>query len=258
MERPDGLTPLGRLAGWPNFRRICGRPPVFVVEDHRAVQQVAWAAQRQGVFGGAVPLLLRFDAHPDMGERPRPWDWEKSRMTDLDAVASLVNDQRTDDGGWVMAAMQLGLAQDVATFFVHDYHRFPYDSEPFIDHTGATHRLWTFANLREHLDGKHARLSRGADAAIDSAPAHWVDIDLDFATRRICDETGAIRTWDESDWAAEFGEREVEWFAACLSRASLVTIATEPEFCGGLGGVGRIAEAFKSRFAGSGEWFATL
>ncbi len=243
MTKPDALTPLGALCRYAGFERIHRDPPVVVTMDHRAVLVAAWAARRQGLFGAEPPLLVRFDAHPDMGERPRPWAWEHARMTDLDSALAIANGQRSDDGGWAISAMQFGLCRDVATFFVHDYHRFPGDDGAYDDHLGTEHHLYTFGGIRE------MRNSRAADAvagAIATRPV-WFDIDLDFATRR--GEDDSVRIWSEEDWALEFDDDALAFVAQVAERAALVTVATEPWFCGGLGACGAIAEGLKAAMA---------
>lgn len=239
----EGLTPLGRLGQYMNFRRLFSEPPVIVTEDHRAVLVAAWAAQREARFGGIAPLLVRLDAHPDLGEKPRDWQYEKACLSDLDAVHSIVNDQRHDDGGWVISAMQFGLAADVITCFVHDYHRFPGDNGTYTDHEGTSHRLRTSPTLVDH-------------PSIRTAPALWLDIDLDFATARL--EDGTCRLWNASEWDEYLGGDGLALLSQWFRRAALVTVATEPEFCGGLMASARIAEELKSRLLTHGDWLGKL
>jgi len=234
----DGRTPLGRLCQYANFERLHDAPPVVATMDHRVVVAVAWAAMRQGILDAAnPPLLVRFDAHPDMGERPLAWADEKARMTDLDSVLAACNAHRHDDGGWAVAAMQLGLCGDMATFFLHDYHRFPGDDGEYEDHEGSSHRMHAFASVREMLDRGATRARALQDAMVTRSL--WIDIDLDFATRRAVDDS--VRAWSDDDWRAEFGARELAWLGDALARASLVTIALEPWFCGGVEACGKIA-----------------
>ncbi|MCB2155455.1 hypothetical protein KQI84_11265 [bacterium] len=246
--RPEGLTPLGRLSQYMNFRRVCDEPPTMAMEDHRAVLVAAWAAQQQGLFGEEPPLLFRFDAHPDVGERPRPWAHEAAQLTDLDSVHAVANDQRHDDGGWVISALQFGLAADVATFFVHDYHRFPGDDGAYTDHRDRRHEMWSYSTLSEWKAGLDAdsakawRLQARLDRALRTGSL-WVDFDLDFATAREDDD--AIRLWTEEEWSAAFGRSELEILAKALAGANLVTIASEPVFCLGLKGAGTVAERLK-------------
>lgn len=245
----EGLRPLGRLCQYMNYWRIHERPPVVVTMDHRASLVTAWAAAREGLFHGRAPLLLRLDAHPDMGESPRPWAHEAALLTDLDAVHALVNDQRHDDGGWVNGAMEFGLAGDVVTCFVHEYHRFPGDDRPQVDHRGDKHHIAIFESLKAFLD---AATGEWHDADVPL----WLDLDLDFATRRLEDDSIAL--WTDADWHAEFPPQVVKFFVQALRRAALVTIATEPEFCGGLAACGETAERLKQCFASEGDWFARL
>lgn len=262
-------TPLGCVAQAMNFQCLrAADPPVLATLDHRAVLLVAWAAQRQGLFDADdPPLLVRLDAHPDMGERPRPWAMERPLLTDTDAVMALANDQRSDDGGWAITAMQWGLARDVATFFVHDYHRFPGDDGAYTDHRGIEHRLWTYASFaawREALargSRKAESLARelGLDGDTPAPPRRrlWVDIDLDFATRRDGDDE-RIREWTAQDWADELGGAVGEPLAHALRHATLVTLALEPWFCGGMGAAGRLADGLKAATRRWGPWFEQL
>ncbi len=255
---PDGLSPLGRVAQCMNFERIADAPPTLVTMDHRAVLVAAWAAKLERRFGDRAPLLVRLDAHPDMGEKPRPWVCEKNQLTDIDSVHAIVNATRHDDGGWVMAGMQYGLAGDVVTFFVHDYHRYPGDAGPLLDHEGATHRLWTYPSVRDLLDQPSSR-RRHADLRERLANIEeplWFDIDLDFATNRM--EDGTPIPWNEEEWDLLLDAESRALLACCLRRASLVTIALEPWFCGGLGACGKIATNLKRAFAPHGDWFSGL
>jgi hypothetical protein len=249
-----------------NYWRIHDQPPVLATMDHRAVLVAAWAAREQGLFGAAPPLLLRLDAHPDFGEKPRPWAHERSQLTDLDSVHAVVNDQRHDDGGWVVSALQFGLARDVVSLFVHDYHRFPGDDDSYTDHTGTEHELATFPGIAamQRAAESSRRLGRIFGSAgycpeagwSPEGRALWVDIDLDFATRRSASDE--VSVWTAEDWAREFDAPHAAFLAGALSRAALVTIATEPEFCGGHGAVGEIADALKRVFAPHGAWFGKL
>ncbi len=239
MTKPDALTPLGALGRYANFERIHNDPPAIVTMDHRAVLVAAWAARKQGFFGDEPPLLVRFDAHPDMGEKPRPWAWECSQLKDIDNTLAIANSQRSDDGGWVISAMQFGLCGDVISCFVHDYHRFPGDDGTYEDHRGNHHRLRTFSSLKEAMLSGHADRIR---AALASRPV-WFDIDLDFATRR--EEDDSVRVWNENDWLMEFSGESSALLSDIIRHAALVTIATEPWFCGGLSACGRIAADLK-------------
>jgi hypothetical protein len=244
-----------------NFRPLHDTPPVLVTEDHRAVLVAGWAAHRQGLFGTQAPLLVRFDAHLDFGERPRHWTWERAQLTDLDTVHALANDQRHDDGGWTLTAMQWGLVADMATAFVHDYHRFPGDCGPYTDHRGIGHQLATWDDLatlaREpHRNPAVESLRRELlDTGEPSRPL-WLDIDLDFATRRV--DSGEPTPWTPAEWDQHLGPDAVALLASWFRRASLVTIATEPSFCGGLEACGRIAGELSRRLAPHGDWLRTI
>lgn len=267
---PNIPTPLRRVAQAMNFQCLReAAPPVFVTMDHRAVLVAGWAAHRQGLFDPAAPpLLVRLDAHLDMGERPRPWAMERRQLTDLDAVHALANDQRHDDGGWVITAMQWGLVSDVATFFVHDYHRFPGDDAAYPDHTTAEHRLWTYGSLSD-WQAARARGARkaatlaselGLDGEAPAAPRRplWVDIDLDFATRRAGDDS--VSEWTAADWEAELGPASPggDALGHALRHATLVTLSLEPWFCGGMGAAGRLSEGLSAATARWGDWFSGL
>jgi hypothetical protein len=256
----DGLTPLGRLGQYMNFWRIHDEPPVLVTMDHRAVLVAAWAARRQGLFGAAMPLLVRFDAHLDLGERPRPWAWEAAQLTDLDAVHAMVNDQRLDDGGWVNAAMQFGLAGDVATLGVHDEQRLPTDNDACTDHLGRAHELATFPTLGalREAAGRSRRVASLWERINEGAATEplWLDFDLDFATRRLDDTR--VRPWTAGEWQVAFPEQDVGLLARLIGRARLVTIATEPEFCGGHGAVGVIAGDLRALLEPHGPWLERL
>ncbi len=213
---------------------------MLVTMDHRAVLVAAWAALQQGVFKEEA-LLLRLDAHPDMGERPRPWEYEKSLLTDLDSVSAIVNATRLDDGGWVIPALQWGFAKNVYSAFVHQYHRFPGDCSPYKDHLGTLHTLYTSSGCQEVL----ARFQH----AVDCEPnrPRWVDVDLDFATTRL--QNGNPRPWTNAEWEEQFPPEALQQFAAFAQSANLITISLEPWFCGGVEACGKIAREFQARLS---------
>ena len=245
----SALKPLGRVARLANFRPVGTEPPAIATEDHRAVLVAAWAARQQGLFGDDSPLLVRLDAHPDLGEKPRPWAWEQSLLRTVEDVLAVANMQRPDDGGWACSAMQFGLSRGVATFFLHDYHRFPGDDGDYTTHDGRDCELWSFASIAQFLRRESRKAAR-LHAAIERGPV-WLDIDLDFATTR--DADGRPLPWTEEDWRAAFPPGARAWLAEVVERAALVTIASEPEFCGGWRGVARVVDGLrKVSPAGSG------
>lgn len=264
--RPEGLTPLGRLSQYMNFRRIRDDPPVVVTTDHRAVLVAGWAAREQGFFRGEMPALVRLDAHPDAGERPRPWSSERAALTDLDEVHAIANAQRHDDGGWLIAAFQFQLARQSLNLFVHDVHRFPGDNDPYQDDFGVDHPMATFESIYDFLESTASshRTKRFAHSIgyeldtgwTDKGPPLWVDIDLDFATHPVSE--GQIPPWSDEDWERSFFPTAVDFLAGAFERAALVTIATEPEFCGGLEACGKIARRLKAAIGSRGQWLERL
>lgn len=236
---PDGLTPLGRLGQLANYRVASRDPWTLVFEDHRSSLVAAWAAWRQGVLGGRAPVLIRFDAHLDLGERPRPWAWERDLAGTLDDAVAIANSQRHDDGGWAATALQWGQAAAMATFFVHEYHRFPGDSTPYLAHDGRRVPMWTFGDLAGARDEAPHRWERFLESVEDPGTPLWLDIDMDFATRRDGD---TVTPWTDEDWEDELGGEAADLLRGWFARASLVTIATEPDFTGGLKAVGTVAE----------------
>lgn len=247
MKSPH-LTPLDAAARSMLFARVGDDPPTLLTQEHRTALVAGWAAGRSGLFGGEPPLLARFDAHLDFGERPRDWAGEIGRLTTLESVMAEANAQREDDGGWAMTAMQWGLAGDMATFFVDAAHRFPLDNAPFDDFRGGRHRLWTYGSLAEWLDDPAPRAAALREA-LATRPL-WLDIDLDFAT--ICDDDQPDpprpTPWGEAEWKAAFPDPARELLLDWTRRARLITLATEPEFCGGLAHVGQIAHGLRQHF----------
>lgn len=268
-EKPEGLRPLGKACQAMNFQLIHESPPTIVTMDHRGVLVPAWAAQVDGIFpkiksssskiqnslnpfcGNKAPLLLRWDAHPDLGEKPRPWAWEKSLLKDLDAVTSITNRQRHDDGGWVISAMQFGLAGDVLSGGVHEYHRFDGDSEPYEDHKGQRHFLKTTSRLSCLLKEFDRYCEKfGEPECI------WFDIDLDFATNRFEDDS--VLAWSEDEWKENFPDDELKRWAEILNRSSLITLSLEPWFCGGVEPCGFLAGELMRTFQDHTEVFLRI
>ena len=245
----SGITPLGKLSQAMNFQRLpCPRIPTLVTLDHRAVLVAAWAALQEELFS-SVPDLFRLDAHLDMGEKPRPWQYEESLLTNLDAVQNVVNSTRVDDGGWVIPAIQWGFCRHVYSGCIHEYHRFPGDNGTLRDYRGGEHHL----NTESSLSGL---LQRYAQSRHSSVPL-WVDIDLDFATTRQPD--GSVTVWTEQEWDAQFPSEVAHQFAELIhTRAALVTIALEPWFCGGVYACGLIAREFEHRMKSHTDVFNGL
>lgn len=252
-----------------NFVIADSRPPVVFVLHHRAVLAAIWAAIKEGIFN-PLPLLFRFDAHEDIGHEIVN-DWEAIKSIDnIDDFLREIDKLRHDNGGWVKAAMELGLVGDVVTFYVPvDYPTSykvddtKYMNHTYKDHFGSEHRIFTFNRICEisdtpqHISKREKLIAFFEEIALDPQvlkfkhrPPLWFDIDLDFAMN------DNRLPWDNKKFNEEFQDTRVSNFVKYLLRnAGLITIAIEPCYAGGFKGVAHILGNLRRIFGGTGISF---
>lgn len=222
-----------------------------------------WAAHQDRIYTNP-PFLLRLDAHEDFVEE-RSVDYERSKdIKNLEDCLLFANALSSDDGGWVEAVVKMDLVQDVLTLGIEQPET-PYRS--VTDLKAQTHRIgavpWDFSSgvsedvrkLLHDAAGHSGLLKREGP----SAPL-WVDIDLDFAVCDFRNEHTRIR--DRHDLRRWFGTPLAQFGIGsdanvgglvehALKNASLVTIATEPSFCGGHSKVAQAIDVLEGQLSGA-------
>jgi len=284
------LTFLQQISNSMNYQCYHSEPPLYQVQDHRAVIPVAWAAHKDEVFT-EPPLLIRFDAHLDMAAIGTPLASNDVKVIDdfgsIDEVLTYSNkEMRSDDGDWVLYAMEMGLAGDVITFYLNDDNRSNGVTE-HTDHLGHNHKIFNFGRISSLLShmGNLVDTARSSDFkplwdTLNWDPSYgwpdedekwkdiWFDIDLDFAIHNLGNDFGGM-AWREQDFFDEFvkpvqiplhhdyKESTVELFVHdMLMHAKLFSLATEPSFSCGLEGVSHILTELNYVFGKYGDWFS--
>lgn len=264
------LDKLGAFFGF-DVRRSNGRVCV-TTQEHRAVVAAAWAARQDKLFT-SPPFLFRLDAHEDAdADFDDVCDEQSKRITNIEDAVLFANAMNRNDSGWLDAVLQLGWVGDTACAYLQ------YSSDQESDVTdvhGKDHWTMSFAGLAARLnkavttsDRKRSPTDRilnriyevaqegirpVADPEKRERPTPlWVDIDLDFATMDV--KTRPIRPWPLDRFRNELAIPIVkdagllvgEFIHGLLNSAQLITIATEPSFCGGLAGASSILASLRS------------
>jgi len=235
----------------------------FIHEDHRWVLPVIHDAQVKEILPKPCTIII-FDAHHDASDPICPEDIRELRKSGFDTsdlIDLCKNKLKKMDDDWLKAGMELGLIDDVVIFGVDNY----FDKEKlreYEDHCGVKHRIEMIQSIISELSDNQGDLNDLARSkelcglwdilGWEYSPEHGfmfsddkksilLDIDLDcFAV-----------FWREYHfpWPHEVFENEFfrpsqhsttsGWNAAkfleeFISRAALITIAEEPDFCGGI------------------------
>jgi len=237
-------------------REVFGTP-VVIFRDHRWTLPAIACAAKHGLIG-LPAVVVTFDRHrdsliPEHGlEELARWKKDRGGMDALaDIVANLLS-PRDDD--WIVAGMAAGLVSDVLQFRTGDD-----DLEPvtrFIDNEGVAHRIFHAGTFGRELtykgmlaDDDHPAAREGAWEAVGWDPVSCtvsggrslvLDVDLDCFT--IAWETYVV-PFSPEIWRGEFhaprssryGDAIVpaEVFEGIVRASGIVTVATEPAFCGG-------------------------
>lgn len=248
----------------------------YIHRDHRWVLPIIHQAQQCGTIPTPVDLAM-FDAHHDALEPrclPRIQEIRNASPTTDTLIDLCRNHLSQQDDDWLLAAMHLGLVGNAVIFGVHEcgLSKFPLS---FRDAVGAEHcveimglpgrelqyqgRLSDIARRREHertwgvlgwcrpMDGIFS-IRRDSKLILD------FDLDCFVVPWR-----EYYFPWPEEVWSREFCEPSHYFttdglsgrdFVSQLAASSgLITIATEPNHCGGEQKAALIlADAFKYFF----------
>ncbi len=244
---------------YPNPVQTVGETPMVLFRDHRWTLPLVALAAEQGLI--ALPAtLVSFDRHRDAlepvnGIEPLVNHCRGARnLRELIELVCVQLSPRDDD--WVTAGMELGLIGDTIQFSSNpDMNAHEEPVAEYTDGVGSAHRMF-------RLGRPHVELSfKGALADPESRPAQrglwersgWnpaghrfsapylLDFDLDYWTI----------SWDTYTFPFPEAVFEGEFTAACQSPYApsfpvsrffgdlirgtpLVTVAMEPDFCGGV------------------------
>jgi len=266
---------LGDLKDVDELREIqLGKCKCFVHKEHRWVLSIIYHAQGRGLLPRPCTLVM-FDAHHDS---KRPACMERIRRIraagiTFDELVSLCKDSLSPlDDDWVMAGMELGLISDAVIFAGADL---PAMEVPrrFTDHVGDVHRielaalpgrelqyqgrlsdvarkkclseLWSILGWRHApADGFAFAQKTGQillDFDLDCFVVHWKEYYFPWPDEVFCNEFYRV-----SDYSSTKGWSGKRFLDGLVHRAAVVTVAMEPNHCGGedkaqiiLGKVGR-------------------
>lgn len=270
LTRPEGYSNmdlLGLCAGYEVNAQDNNRW-VVVHQEHRMVVPAIWASRTDGPLS-TPPLLLRLDAHEDFEEEHRDYRADREHLRNIEDCLLFANSLPADDGGWVEAPVMMGWVDDVLTLGVQDSH------EPMRRVTDVDGRVHVVANVPWDLscgpdDNVSAvlrrfagRLARRSDEHAGDSPI-WLDIDLDFAVAILAEGRLRVRggcemgRWFDTPLAALGGPDGMDLGSLverAISVATLVTIATEPSFCGGHAAVSQVVEVLEQLLSNDGNIF---
>lgn len=260
---------------YPNSPQQVSGTPAAVFRDHRWTLPAIFAAAEAGLL--TLPVtVVSFDRHRDSLAPADPALLAAFRnnggMEDLTALVRDVLSPRDDD--WITAGMELGIISDVVQFAVDDL-RAEETAETYTDATGTIHRLFRLGRPGGELSWKGAL----ADHAHPSAAAGlWDTLGWDAMSRSLRPPGGLVLdidldaftfSWErytfpytpeiwEGEYlrpvqsAAEGAYTAADFVRTLAVEAALVTIATEPGFCGGAANArGILEDANRHLFGGA-------
>jgi len=235
--------------------------PGFIHRDHRWVLPlIAWA-QAKGHISRPSTLVM-FDRHHDAAPTIARNSAEGTQLlrrcrneSNLADFISLCADHLTkNDGDWVKAGMDSGVIGDAVVFGVSDH--FGMDRF-YVDIDGQRHALWLLSHVGDELAYQGKLTDRAYtdhykelwnilawDPGTFRTPKQrWIlDFDLDYFAVDAGD-LGVVFPWPEKAYRSQFFQpcnaRYVEGWTARMfldeifARCGLLTIAREPDYCGG-------------------------
>lgn len=250
MNPPD----LKEIGDWMNFRcrEVTHGKWVVLTEDHRGVLPVIALALQKELFA-APPTLLRLDRHADYEDDPQMCLFHGSDCTDY---LRNITDTKVhgDDSTWLRVAVHAGYIGNAGTWYVDEHEPRPAHVEMDKEssqksYDGTSHSLWFTGKLSDWLQRFHSgdtdtqAMALGCNltaagsgtTAVDGAEV-WLDLDLDFAatTDNHASATCGSTAWSEADFNAELvGSHAATTLKPFIKSAKLITISTEPVYCGG-------------------------
>lgn len=207
---------------------LAGRGPArgYLFDAHRLALP-CW-----GLHPGAPAVLVTFDRHFDLAPPKRAP--ARTDAAALDAWARTELDERNIDH--ILAAAEAGLISDVIAI-ARAWPEGAVRTPAWVSRDGVTHRLFTAPTLDRLLD------DRAALAALEGAPATFLDFDLDcFVTPSDADPFTLV-PWPRALIRDFLRPRGSDTFWTQTLRACrALTFAREPNHCGGVIAANRLFE----------------
>jgi hypothetical protein len=228
MKIADFLAPMGAYISIMKHPFTKDAIEVAVFHEHR-IAFYYWALWSTGIKYSKPPIsppptLVSFDWHEDT---VAPNEVEKEELKNLDlgkmgeiAFFSWAKLHPHNDGH-ILSAAYLNLISDI--FLVRKQE--PDAHQPFMDMFGSTHKIYSFDNVKDMYDSlkKHT--------GIDKV---YLDIDLDYFTESPDSSGGGTElSLVSTDEIIATLDHQSDIMQFILPRLSGMTIAIEPEFCGG-------------------------
>ena len=237
---------------------ILGTPAV-VFRDHRWTLPVLYLAGLAGLVTLPV-VLVTFDRHRDAldpvnGAEKLSW-YRESGGTFDDLIKLVKHHLSPRDDDWITSGMELGLISDAVQFSTDPETTVGSHIVKYTDSDGTVHRLYRLGRPVDELSYKRALTdkSHSLHAGLcellgwnPSSPGSFAsgsniafDLDCDFFTFSwetyifpFSEEvfTGELNRPCQSHYYE--GYQPVSFIKALIRAASIMTVATEPDFCGG-------------------------
>lgn len=256
------LHPLKPLVAIDQLESVVGlSTPAFVHRDHRWTLAILRWAQLEGHLPTPC-VLVTFDRHTD-ALRPRHYvklQSHKPYDLSIDSVIAICNSAlSTIDDDWITAGMELGILSDAVILGVQETFHLD-DLEEFVDSTGTKHALY-FPGLpggELQFKGELSDVVRDSEVEPLWKLLHWspprgesngfaptrpkfaLDFDLDCFVMAWShyllpwlDEVWQKEFFEISDYWSTKGVSGATWLRDLRAAAGLLTISTEPDYCGG-------------------------
>lgn len=228
MEISDFLAPMGAYTSIIEHPFTKDAIEVAVFHEHR-IAFYYWALWTMGIKYGQPrilppPTLVSFDWHEDTAA-PHEVEQEELKNLDLEKMGEIAffawAKLHSQNDGHILSAAYLNLISDI--FLVRKQE--PDSQQPFVDIFGNIHKIYSFDNVKDMYDSLKKHI--GVDKV-------YLDIDLDYFTESP-DPCGGGNELSlvPTDKIIAALDPQSDLMQFILPRLSGMTIAIEPEFCGG-------------------------
>lgn len=238
--------------------------PAFLHNDHRWVLVILQWAQSAGLLP-RPSLLVTFDHHTDFAKPPfiaaddegKAFAREYNRNPSVSgAIRACIDQMNPDDGDWISAGMELGIIGDAVVFGAETGNGCDERGGLiYPDMQGGKHSFWPLplplaalshqAALADHYNAPKGLWEtlgwKPSSGFFQSKARLALDIDLDvfaFDTH-----LGPRFPWPERIFAHQFATGSLasslrgmtgrEFMTELIRQSSIITIAREPDYCGG-------------------------
>lgn len=232
-----------------------GKCDCLLHKDHRWVLPIIFHKQQKKILPHPCTLVT-FDAHHDILAPSCKEDILRIKKTGItfDELVNLCQEKlREDDDDWINTGIELGLIDNAVIFCVRD-RRNSFHLDKYEDQQGNINKIKLLGLLGEELKcrGDLSDISRLEDLSELWKILGWqynqqfsfaqdgrkilLDFDLDYFTvkwRAYC------FPWPDEVFKKEFlvqsnsGWTGKDFLNGLINKAALLTIAREPDFCGG-------------------------